>query len=461
MSVLRKLAGSRFFVFCLAMLLLESQAYATTILNSMPFTFVNGTAADASQVNANFAQIVTQTNANAAGSGSNNDITALNALATPFTQAQGGNVVYLAGTSTGSANAQATAVTTPTGWTLVSGKRVVFPAGFTNTGPTTLAVNGGAAANVFKTSPTGLVALAGNEIIAGNTVEATYDGVEFVLLNQNLLTTANTWPQQQTYSKAMSQAKGAVVASAATTDIFTPGDGNLVHISGVATITSLGTAPQAGAERTVIFDGILTLTHNAVSLILPGAANITTAVGDRMIVRADTTANMSVIAYTRANGMPVYGPVMQYLQTAAINTTAGTNVDYTTVPSWAKKVTVSFNGVSTNGVNFLLAEIGNATPETTGYLSAGTNFTASSSSVAGFIIESSAAANLVSGQMVLVQVSANVWIESHTLSYPIGTLFFVGAGSKTTAAAVTVVRLTTVGGTDTFDAGSYTITFEG
>jgi hypothetical protein len=56
--------------------------------------------------------------------------------------------------------------------------------------------------------------------------------------------------------------KGTAVASAATTDIWGIA-GDFVHVTGVVTITSLGTAPYAGAERTVIFDGALVLTQNA------------------------------------------------------------------------------------------------------------------------------------------------------------------------------------------------------
>lgn len=61
----------------------------------------------------------------------------------------------------------------------------------------------------------------------------------------------------------------------------------------------LGTASQAGILREVIFDGVLTLTHSA-NLDLPGAANITTATGDRAIVRADTTTKAVVTHYQRA-----------------------------------------------------------------------------------------------------------------------------------------------------------------
>ena len=201
MSAIRKLAASRLLAFFLAFLMLNvHEVEAAAILSSMPFTFVNGTASDATQINANFQQIVTQVNAGAAASGSNADITALNALATPLTQTQGGNVVYLGGTSLGSANAQAVTVTTPSGWTLVPGKRVVFPAGFTNTTATTLAVNGGTATNILKNSSSGLVALAAGDITVGNRVEADYDGTEFVLINHDPVTAATTWPLLQTFT---------------------------------------------------------------------------------------------------------------------------------------------------------------------------------------------------------------------------------------------------------------------
>jgi archaellum component FlaF (FlaF/FlaG flagellin family) len=100
--------------------------------------------------------------------------------------------------------------------------------------------------------------------------------------------------------------KGTAVASAATTDIWGIA-GDFVHVTGVVTITSLGTAPYAGAERTIIFDGALVLTQNATSLILPGATNIFTAAGDRATVRADTTANMIVTSYVRSSGLPAVG----------------------------------------------------------------------------------------------------------------------------------------------------------
>lgn len=97
----------------------------------------------------------------------------------------------------------------------------------------------------------------------------------------------------------IAEAEGAAVASAATTNIWVD-DGNTVHITGTTTITSFGTAPQAGARQWVIFDGALTLTHGA-NLSLPGSANITTAANDMAMVYADTTTQFDVL-YFKADG---------------------------------------------------------------------------------------------------------------------------------------------------------------
>lgn len=101
--------------------------------------------------------------------------------------------------------------------------------------------------------------------------------------------------------------KGTAVVSAATTDIWKIA-GDYVHITGsTGPITSFGTAPYAGAQRTVIFDSTPTITYNATTLVLPGSADIVAAANDRMIMRADTTANMVVVDYLRATGQSIGG----------------------------------------------------------------------------------------------------------------------------------------------------------
>lgn len=92
------------------------------------------------------------------------------------------------------------------------------------------------------------------------------------------------------------------VASAATCNILGAAS-DLIAISGTTTITSLGTG--ASRLKFVRFTGALILTHNATSLILPGAANITTAAGDCMIVESDPSSNARVLAYQPADGAPI------------------------------------------------------------------------------------------------------------------------------------------------------------
>lgn len=137
-----------------------------------------------------------------------------------------------------------------------------------------------------------------------------------------------------TIAQDINEAKGADVASATTTTIWVT-DGNIIHVTGTTTITSFGTAGQAGAERTVVFDGALILTHNATSLILPTGANITTAAGDVAVVRAETTANARVVVFMRKDGRALVAPtaaqatagsVVQVVNTLVVTSTTGTTV---------------------------------------------------------------------------------------------------------------------------------------
>jgi hypothetical protein len=98
-------------------------------------------------------------------------------------------------------------------------------------------------------------------------------------------------------SAAINEA-GATVASAGTTDIGAAA-GNYVSVTGTATITALGTV-QTGTRRTVRFADTLTLTHNGTSLILPGAANITTAAGDVAVFVSLGSGNWFCAGYVRA-----------------------------------------------------------------------------------------------------------------------------------------------------------------
>ncbi|GEM_PF-3577182 len=94
--------------------------------------------------------------------------------------------------------------------------------------------------------------------------------------------------------------KGANIASASTIDLGAA-TGTFVDVTGTTTITAIASA-AAGVERTVRFTGVLTLTYNATSLVLPTAQNITTAVGDVAVFRSLGSGNWKCVVYTRADG---------------------------------------------------------------------------------------------------------------------------------------------------------------
>lgn len=104
-------------------------------------------------------------------------------------------------------------------------------------------------------------------------------------------------------SGRINHAKGVAIASSATVDLNSVA-GNLVHVTGASTITSFGTASQAGIMRHVIFDGINTLMYNASTLVLPGGSSVATAAGDSALVVADSTTKWIVLQYTRQATAP-------------------------------------------------------------------------------------------------------------------------------------------------------------
>lgn len=97
------------------------------------------------------------------------------------------------------------------------------------------------------------------------------------------------------------------VASAATTTIGTAASGDTVHITGTTTITSFGVS-TTGTLRIVVFDGALTLTHNAISLSLPTGANIITAAGDtaEFVCENGASGYWRCTGYQRKDGTALY-----------------------------------------------------------------------------------------------------------------------------------------------------------
>lgn len=151
----------------------------------------------------------------------------------------------------------------------------------------------------------------------------------------------------------------------------------------------------------------------------------------------------------------------------AVATTSGTSVDITGIPSWVKRVTVMFDGVSSNGTSSMQVQLGSGSITTSGYLSywcycAPSGNTGGSSATTGFGFWNGGNSDIHYLHMVITRISGNTWVSSHSGSFwNGGTPFGIsGGGSVALGGTLDRVRITTINGTDTFDAGSINILYE-
>lgn len=150
----------------------------------------------------------------------------------------------------------------------------------------------------------------------------------------------------------------------------------------------------------------------------------------------------------------------------AVASTSGTSIDFTSIPSYVKRITIMMDGVSLSGASSLLIQIGDSGGiETTSYKSQSTASNTASgtvNSVEGFIIYGSQAAFVNYGNLIINNLSGNTWAANGTTALLGGTVdsATMTGGSKTLSGTLDRVRITTTNGTDTFDAGLINILYE-
>lgn len=274
-------------------------------------------------------------------------------------------------------------------------------------------------------------------------------------------TQTTTWTAKAT-GKAFDVDAITDVASASTTDIGAAATSE-VRITGTTTITSFGTS-NAGIRRRGRFADVLTLTHNGTSLILPAAANITTAANDRFEALSLGSGNWIVTGYTKASGRSVLEPIT--LGTP-ITSTSGTSVQFTGIPTGVRRVTMLFQNVSTNGTNNLLVQIGpSGGAETSGYSGGGSRFAAgvtNYTSSAGLILSNGGVATREYTGVVtfhLLNGSTNMWVGEASMTDTGAVQSIIATTVKSLAGVLERIRVTSVGGADTFDSGSINIMYE-
>ena len=187
------------------------------------------------------------------------------------------------------------------------------------------------------------------------------------------------------------------------------------------------------------------------------SADITVAADQAVILQYDSTSSR-----WRALSSPSGGGITLGTPVAS---TSGTSIDFTGIPAGTKRITINLADVSTNSTSNYLIQIGDSGGiENTSYTSgAATDSGTRVTSTAGFIFNSATAAGaFYSGRVILeiINTATNTWVAGGVLTDTGSGLYVGSGGKKSLSAELDRVRITTVGGSDTFDAGEINITYE-
>jgi len=168
---------------------------------------------------------------------------------------------------------------------------------------------------------------------------------------------------------------------------------------------------------------------------------------------------------TRTDSLrPVTSSNLVLTQGSSQASTSGTAVTATGIPSWVKRISIILSGVSTSGTSLKQIQLGTSSGfEITSYLGSGSTITGAVSSdnpTTGFLIRSNAAADIIHGIVTIVNITGNTWVASGSMSSSNSAETYITSGTKALSGALTQVRITTVNGTDTFDAGTVNIIYE-
>jgi hypothetical protein len=188
-----------------------------------------------------------------------------------------------------------------------------------------------------------------------------------------------------------------------------------------------------------------------------------------VIIKGDTSGQIALsapaVAGTNTLTLPtITGTISTLNSGTVVASTSGTSIDFTSIPAGVRRITVMLGGVGTSGSSNLQIQLGTgATPTytTTGYIG-----TAAISTVALALTTGYALSYNISGAITgvftinLLNSSTNLWVGSGNNSRTVDSGMTQSAGRVTLSDVITALRITTVNGTDTFNAGSINILYE-
>jgi hypothetical protein len=255
-------------------------------------------------------------------------------------------------------------------------------------------------------------------------------------------------------------------------DASTPLNAGAIAVGKIATLEYDGTRFQMTNSFVTgqIPDGAITtakLADNAVTTIKITDLNVTTGkLADNAVTTIKITdANVTTAKIANANVTPAKLS-QPFTAGTAVASTSGTEVGFTSIPSWVRRITMMLSGVSTNGNSLLQAQLGSTTYTTSGYNTTYSAITASSGSGAaagtsGVLLNTSTSVlTTIYGTFVFTLLTGNTWTYTFMGYDSNGTRSMMSSGAIALGGTLDRIRLTTVNGTDTFDAGSVNILYE-
>jgi hypothetical protein len=338
------------------------------------------------------------------------------------------------------------------------------------TGNTTM---GGTAAITGNTTIGGTATIGGNTAITG-TLSATQD-VTFTGTGQLTVPAGTTGQRSALPTVGMTRYN-------TTTNVYESYVGiagqTISTITFVTTTATLTTSSVHGLSsgNVVTISGASPSNYNGTySITVTGTSTFTYVMATAPTTNATTVGTYTSGAWQTAlinsatavgqvpfstNGT-TFTPIEKIVSGTAVASTSGTSIDFTGIPSWVKRITVMLNAVSTNGTSNLIIQLGDSGGvETTGYTGAVNREVNILGFSTGFTLMFNATAATTNAiQVVISNVSANTWIASFISARSDNAVSY-GAGLKTLSTTLDRVRITTVNGTDTFDAGSINILYE-
>ena len=193
------------------------------------------------------------------------------------------------------------------------------------------------------------------------------------------------------------------------------------------------------------------------TLVLPGGNG-----SNGNILGTDGAGNLSWV-----NGRMVAGTAKAFNWNGL---TTNEVIDFENIPSWAKRITVMLDSVSTNGTSLFLLQLGDSGGiETTSYSSSAFggvngNVVGGTASTAGFVLSSAGLATYsMCGHAIITNLQSNTWVSSGTLGATSANAGWSHGGTKTLSGTLDRIRITTVlaGASNQFDAGTINILYEG